>query len=174
MELVDSILIPALLASFVYIAQLIKTISDNKKTTEDLIIINDNLKKTKADLEAKLEENRKTTEHYGEKTLLALENEKTRQNKLLKLIPKEKAQDALAILSDSCEEIKLVIEETQAINILQNLSLDTSSLEQKCPQCGKKMADDGYKNTPWGLVWHYRCPQHGSLPGNNLNDIWDE
>lgn len=138
-----------------------------QKSSEELK--NENLK-----LKNEIEENRKTTEHYGEKTLLALENEKTRQNKLLKLIPKEKAQEALAILSDSCEEIKSVIQETQAINVFQNLNLDTSSLEQKCPRCGKKMLDDGYKNTTWGLVWHYRCPEHGSIPGNNLNDIWDE
>lgn len=100
--------------------------------------------------------------------------QKENTDKLMSLIPENNLEEACIIAHDLNKSVTNITKEVKAVNIAQNLNLDISSLEHNCSQCGKKMTDEGYKNTPFGLVWHYRCPEHGIISGNSFNDIWDE
>lgn len=179
MGLIDLILIPALIASFIYIAQLIKTNSDNEKNKKDLITINDNIKKTNSNLEEKLEENKKTTEHYGEKTQQTITTLANEIATLRKELHENKTQNYNKPINMHIEKtdnvIKSIIKETEKVHAQIGIGTDISETKQLCPECRVEMTDYGWRQTPWGLVWHYRCPNgHGIFPSTKLNDTWDE
>lgn len=96
---------------------------------------------------------------------------------LLPLISDANHEKANEIISDYQAKVNLFTENTQNTNDSLNVKVPTvqiNDLKMKCPTCGKKMLSEGYRMTPQGLVWHYRCPEHGSFMGNSIQDIWDE
>lgn len=144
-----------------------------KKSSEELK--SENLK-----LKNELEKNRKTTEHYGEETqknIATLANEIAYLREELHENRKENDDNKPINLhiEETDNVIKSIIRETEKIHTKIGISTDTSNTKQLCPKCRVEMTDYGWKQTPWGLVWHYRCPNgHGVFPSTKLNDTYDE
>lgn len=96
---------------------------------------------------------------------------------LLPLIPDANHKKANEIISDYQSKVNQFTDNAQNTNISLNVKIPTvqiNDLTMKCPTCGKKMLSEGYRMTPQGLVWHYRCPEHGLFMGNSIDDMWDE